>query len=228
MTRSQSILHHPSSFSFCWGDGRGPGRLVAFRSVISCLHAVDAPVCEDQVAFISVVLERSSSYLVRVEVMSWINWCERIEYGWSGTGEIYFDIDAGRSEQYSISFNTGEMWIIWSAIGLIPVWPLPLAVSVVIALVVAVYKGNACFFNIVWPVIARELCSLSNEIPCAALDNSLLDFGTKWFLPLDAPVRSKRGVSRCIYISREWWDRFPLTLDFFDWIVSRMKLYWPL
>ena len=47
------------------------------------------------------------------------------------------DIDTGRSDENSISFNTGEMGVVRREITLIPVWPLPLAIGVVIALVVS-------------------------------------------------------------------------------------------
>ena len=61
----------------------------------------------------------------------------RILNGW-GAGNLSLNIETGRSEEDSISYNTGEMGVIRGEIALIPVGPLPLAVGVVIAPVVAI------------------------------------------------------------------------------------------
>ena len=47
------------------------------------------------------------------------------------------DIKTGRSDEDSISMNTGEMGVVRGEIALIPIGPLPLAVSVVIAPVIS-------------------------------------------------------------------------------------------
>ena len=60
----------------------------------------------------------------------------RILNGW-GAGKVSLNIETGRSEEDSISYNTGEMGVIRGEIALIPVGPLPLAIGVVKALVIS-------------------------------------------------------------------------------------------